>query len=178
MQIVPPRFAAIAAGLLLTGMSLSAGTLTHEHAAQASRPRVYVLDETHVVVSLDLDGDLPGTVTFNFERQADGSITGNWAAMIAYADSTDPASGAEPEDHDQQAKPEGGESTHAHKDFLRLFHRGAVSGAIDSATLTFDASGALSAMSASMSIAQGTLEFTGASGGTGSASLTQFRLVF
>ena len=175
MQIVPPRFAAIAAGLFLTGISLVASTLSHEHTSQASRPRVDVLDDTRVVVSLDLAGDLPGTVTFNFDRQADGTFTGTWAAMIAYADATDPATGVAPEGHDQ-ARPEGGDSSH--KDFLRLVNRGALSGAVEAATLTFEGSGALSAMNASMSIAQGTLEFADATGGTGSASLSQLTLVY
>lgn len=175
-SVVPPRFAVLAVGLLLTGLSLSAAASNHEHASQASRPRVDVLDDTHVVVSLDLSGDLPGTVTFNFERQADGTLAGNWAAMITYADATDPSTGEEPAGHEHHVHAEGGEPSH--KDFLRIVDRGALSGAIESATLTFDASGALSAMSVSMSIAQGTLEFTDAAGGTGSASLSQFTLVF
>lgn len=174
-QIVPPRFAALAAGLLLTGISLSATAVVHEHASQASRPRVDVLDDSRIVVSLDLAGDLPGTVTFKFERQTDGTLAGSWAAMITVADATDPATGQEPAG-DHQASAEGGDASH--KDFLRLVDRGALSGAIDSATLAFDASGALSAMSVSMSITQGTLEFTDAAGGTGSASLSQFTLVF
>lgn len=179
---VPRRLAALTAGLFLAVVSLAATVHPdHERASTASRPRVDVVDDGKIVVSLDLKGDLPGTVTFNFERNPDGTIAGNWAAQIGFADPTDPETGEEPPHEHSAAAHEHGAEEHGetpHKDFLRLVHRGAMSGAIDTAALTFDENGTLTGMTVAMSIAQGTLEFTGAAGGTGTASLTQFALVF
>lgn len=172
---VPAAVAAIVLPLLLAA-SPSANTLSHERSATAARPRVDVVDANKIVVSLDLAGGLPGTVTFNFERAADGTLAGTWAAQIAYADPTDPATGEEPS-HDHSAEPHEHVAGDApHKDFLRLVHRGAMSGVIQSAELSFDGSGVVTAMMVAFSVEQGTLEFTDAAGSTGTASLTQFTL--
>ena len=175
-RTVPAALSAVVVTLLLS-VPLTATSLTHERAATASRPRVDFVDGSKIVVSLDLAGDLPGTVTFNFERAADGTFSGSWAAQIAYADPTDPATGEEPT-HEHSTEPhEHGTGDAPHKDFLRLVHRGAMSGAIQSAALSFDGSGAVTAMTVAFSVEQGTLEFTDAAGSTGTASLTQFTLV-
>lgn len=170
-QRLRPLMAAIAAVTLSAVVSISATTTT-EHSSVASHPRVDILDNGKVVVSLDLAGDLPGTITLTFTRDA-GAVTGEWAAKVAYADNTDPETGEEPPHH----HPEDGEE-HPHKDFLRLIDRGALGGVIHSGELTFDGSGALTAMSAVLAIEQGTEEFTGAAGGTGTATLSQVTIVF
>jgi len=178
---VPRRLAALTASLFLAVVSLAATAHSeHERESTASRPRVDVLDDGRIVVSLDLKGDLPGTVTFHFERHQDGTIAGQWAAQIAYADPTDPETGEEPP-HEHSTEPHEHESgePHAetpHKDFLRLVHRGAMSGPVGSATLTFDGNGALTGMAVTLTVEQGTLEFTDAAGSSGTASLTHFTL--
>ena len=174
-RTVPAALSAVAVALLLS-VPITATSVIHERAATASRPRVDVVDGK-IVVSLDLAGDLPGTVTFNFDRAADGTLAGTWAAQIAYADPTDPATGVEPP-HEHSTEPhEHGTGDTPHQDFLRLVHRGAMSGAIQSAELSFDGNGAVTAMTVAFSVEQGTLEFTDAAGSTGTASLTQFTLV-
>ena len=175
-RTVPAALPAIAVALLLS-VPITATSISHERAATASRPRVDVVDGNKIVVSLDLAGELPGTVTFNFERAADGTLSGTWAAQIAYADPTDPATGEEPS-HEHSIEPhDHGTGDAPHKDFLRLVHRGAMSGAIESAQLSFDNSGVVAAMTVAFSVEQGTLEFADAAGATGTASLTQFTLV-
>ena len=173
MRLLVPRLAALAACLVLHMVTLSASAVSTEHTSQASRPRVDVLDGGRVVVSLDLQGDLKGIVSFHFDCNPDGTCSGDWAAKIAYADSTDPETGEEPH-HDHDA--DGADAPH--KDFLRLVDRGALSGTIESASLTFDQNGALTAMTVPLSITAGTREFTDAAGGSGSASLSALTLVF
>jgi hypothetical protein len=165
--------AAIAVAVTLSAfVSISASTTT-EHSSAASHPRVDILDNGNVVVSLDLAGDLPGTITLTFTRDAAGAMTGEWAAKVAYADNTDPETGEEPAHHDHDDGEE-----HPHKDFLRLIDRGALGGVIQSGELTFDGSGALTSMNAVLAVEQGTEEFTGAAGGTGTATLSQVTIVF
>lgn len=168
MALSPRRGLAIAAALFLSCSTLGAAS-SASHASTASSPRVDVLDGGRVVVNLALTGDLPGLLTLNLQQQSDGSVTGEWALKVAYADHTDPATGEEPpieEDED-----------HPHKDFMRLVNRGTLGGAVTAGSLSFGADGILGDLTATLTINQGSLEFEGATG-TGSATLADLVLQF
>jgi hypothetical protein len=157
--------------------------VTASYASTLSDVRIDVLDSGKVVVSLQASGDFKGLLTLNLEQGSDGAFNGEWAFMVAHADTTDPETGREPEDDGHVHGAGGAEGadeephTHPHRDFVRLVHRGSLSGPITGARLVFDAAGKLADMSAPLSINQATLEFTGVHG-TGSATLAGLTLVF
>jgi hypothetical protein len=178
------------AGGLLVLMAPLLGSSSHaqpavstSYASTLSDVRIDVVDGGKVVVSLQASGDLTGLLTLNLQPGPDGAFAGEWAFMVAHVDTTDPETGLEPEDdghtHATGNAPAAGEELHAHphRDFVRLVHRGSLSGPIAGATLLFDASGKLADVSAPLSINQATLEFSGVQG-TGSATLAGLRLVF
>jgi hypothetical protein len=168
---------------LMGSSSHAQPAVTASYASTLSDVRIDVLDGGKVVVSLQASGDLKGLLTLNLQQGPDGAFSGEWAFMVAHADTTDPETGREPED-DSHAHAAGGADgavgqphTHAHRDFVRLVHRGSLSGPITGAVLVFDAAGKLADMSALLSINQATLEFTGVHG-LGSATLAGLTLVF
>jgi hypothetical protein len=144
--------------------------------ADLSAPRVDVTDAGKTVISLTASGNLKGVVTFQLHRGADGTLTGDWAFTVAHVDNTDPATGREPDPeagHDHGD----GEHHHPHRDYVTMVHRGALAGTITGAELTFDSDGALASLSASLTIAQGSSEFEGATG-SGQATLDALTLFF
>jgi hypothetical protein len=153
------------------------------YASTLSDVRIDVLDDGKVVVSLQASGDLTGLLTVNLQPGQDGAFSGEWAFMVAHVDTTDPETGLEPE-HDSHTHAPGDATAtgqefpaHRHRDFVRLVHRGSLSGPIAGATLVFDATGKLTDVSVPLSINQATLEFTGVRG-NGSATLAGLTLVF
>ncbi|MEO8680504.1 MAG: hypothetical protein ABI665_15740 [Vicinamibacterales bacterium] len=167
------KIGAAFAALLLTAIGTIAAAqqpaTTTSHASTATHPRVDVMAAGKVVVSLDMSGDLPGILTLNLQQQPDGSVTGDWALVVAYADARDPATGDEPS-HEETVG-------HPHKDFLTLVRRGTLGGSITSGSLAFAADGSLADLTAALAIDVGSVEFDGASG-TGSATLADLSLVF
>jgi len=139
--------------------------------------RADVLDQGKVVISAAAGGDLAGLVTLTLYPADSGSYIGEWAFVVAHADNTDPETGVEPEAHGEEDHDHPGADDPPHKDFLRLVHRGALAGAVSSASVTLDADGHLSALSANLAVDRGTQEFLGAAG-SGRASLTDLSLTF
>ena len=122
--------------------------------------------------------DLARTGDADAATRQRGAYGGTWAFTVAHVDNSDPETGLEPEPHGPEGEdPGAGTDDHPHRDFVRLVQRGALAGAIDDAVLTFDAGGALTAVAASLSIGQGTGEFTGAVG-SGRATLTDLTLLY
>jgi hypothetical protein len=148
------------------------------HTAELTDARVDPLDTGETVVSMMASGDLKGVVTFKLRRTAEGGVSGEWAFTVAHVDNTDPATGREPEaEHHHEHGDGHGERAHPHRDYVTMVHRGALAGTVTGAELTFDSAGALATMSASLTIAQGSSEFAGATG-SGQATLTALNLFF
>lgn len=144
------------------------------HTADLSAPRVDVLTGGEMVITLTASGELKGLVTFKLRRAADGSVSGDWAFTIAHVDNADPATGIEPKPPHEH---EHGDHEHPHRDYVTMVHRGALAGAVSGARVSFDSAGALAEMSASLTIAQGSSEFEGATG-SGQATLNALTLFF
>ena len=146
------------------------------HTADLSSPRVDKLDSGEIVVTLAASGELKGLVTFRLRQAADSTVSGDWAFTVAHVDGADPATGIEPEpehahgDHDHHHE-------HPHRDFVTMVHRGSLAGALSGVQLSFDSAGALTDISASLTIAQGSSEFAGATG-SGRATLNALTLFF
>jgi hypothetical protein len=169
----------------------TAGAAHHPHGETHSSGlaglRVDVLADGKVVVSSAAGGDLAGLLTLTLSPTANGSYSGTWAMTVAHADNTDPQTGVEPPAHghadhgglgrDHAADSgEHGEPA-PHQDFVRLVHRGALGGTVNTASLQLGADGGLAALEAQLSVGLGTLEFHGASG-SGHATLTELTLAF
>jgi hypothetical protein len=146
------------------------------HSADLSAPRVDVIAGGETIISLTATGELKGIVTLKLRRTANGTLTGDWAFTVAHVDNSDPATGVEPPSHPQHEHGDG-EHEHAHRDFVTMVHRGALAGTVSDAQLTFDSEGALAELSATLTIAQGSSEFAGATG-TGQATLKTLTLFF
>jgi hypothetical protein len=142
-------------------------------------PRVDRMDDGSVVVSLDAAGDLAGLVTMTLRPGGNGSYVGDWAFTVAHVDNTDPATGVEPDahghDHGGEEPPQG--EPEGHHDFVRLVQRGALSGSISGALLSFDPQGNLAGVVAPLAIGRGSMEFSGVHG-SGSATLSGLTLVY
>jgi hypothetical protein len=175
----------LAVSLLGVAVATGQAPVTSAHSAVLSGARVDVLADGRVAVTMDAEGDLAGSVTLMLTPKSDGTYGGEWAFTIAHVDNTDPETGVEPENaeaphHHAADEPHAFDSPDApplpHRDFVRMVRRGTMNGAIDSATLSFGPDG-LAALTASIAIAQGTVEFAGATG-TGVATLSSLTLVY
>lgn len=162
--------------LLTAGSSVAQQPSGVPHTADLSAPRVDIIDGGDSVISLTATGELKGVVTLKLQRAADGTLKGDWAFTVAHVDNSDPATGVEPPPHHDHEQGDG-EHDHPHRDFVTMVHRGALAGAVSGATLTFDSSGTLAELSATLTIAQGSLEFAGATG-SGQATLKALTLFF
>lgn len=175
---MPPRTRStlvLTAALLALSLPLTAGQAqqAQDHASALGSPRVDLLDDGRVVVSMDAAGDLPGVISFSLQPDGAGGYTGTWAFMVAAADNSDPATGVEPPAHAEDAPHADGEP---HRDFLRLVHRGDLSGTVSHASFSYNDAGAV-AFDATLAIARGGLEFAGVTG-SGSVSLASLTLRF
>ena len=147
------------------------------HSADLSAPRVDVLDTGETVITLTASGELKGLVTFNLRPTPDGRFNGEWAFTVGHVDNADPATGIEPEPEHEHTGGDHEHPGHPHRDYVTVVHRGALAGAISGAQLSFDSAGALTAVSAALTIARGSAEFDGATG-SGEATLTALTLFY
>lgn len=176
---MPPRrrsTLALTAALLALSLRLAAGQApqARDHVSALGSPRVDLLDGGNAVLTFDVAGDLPGILTMQLVPATAGDYTGTWAFMIAGVDNTDPATGVEPAPgaHGDSTPTEGGH----HQDFVRLVHRGDLSGKVTSASFLYDGA-TVADLAAALSIARGGLEFAGLTG-SGAMTLTTLTLRF
>ena len=141
-----------------------------DRAVTLTRQSADVLADGTLVVTSVATGDLRGMVTLTLRPGANGTYAGEWAFTVAHTDHADPATGIEP-------VPEEGHEGHSHVDFVTYVRRGALSGSVSGAQVTFDADGAPTTLTASLAISQGSLEFEGQTG-SGQATLTALNLRF
>jgi hypothetical protein len=171
-------FAAVVAVVLGTSVVSAQQPATPvSHSAELRSPRVDVLEDGKVVISIDSTGDLQGLVTLTLQKTETGLYSGEWALMVSRVDNTDPATGIEPpagHEHRGEVLPH---PDQPHKDFARLEQRGALAGSVKDAMIVLDADGKLGDINAPLTIAQGTLEFRGAAG-SGRITLAGLSLVF
>lgn len=169
-RIPPAAGAALVLLALFMAPAISARTNNAlAYTSTATHARIDPLEDGKIVVNLDVKGDLPGLLTLNLQQNADGTVTGDWALVVAYADPTDPATGEEPDHAETDGQP--------HKDFLRLVRRGTLGGSIRSASLLLNGEGGLADLTAALDVEKGSVEFEGALG-SGTATLADLSLVF
>lgn len=171
-------FATVAAVLALTSFGSAQSSATNHELLLTPQSADRLADGTIVVTSV-ATGDLAGVVTLQLKPAGAGAWDGEWAFTVASVDNTNPETGEEPPAHaegtaDGDGGHEDGEAPH--QDFVRLIHRGSLSGSITAAQVTFDADGVADVL-APLSITQGASEFAGATG-TGQATLSALTLSF
>ncbi|MDQ1741497.1 MAG: hypothetical protein QOE53_3149 [Pseudonocardiales bacterium] len=116
--------------------------------------RVSKTEDGRVVVLMEADNDLKGSLTMTLERDANGTtITGGfWALVLSYTELT---------------PSEGGDGDGASE---RLIQKGTLSGSVTGGSLTLDADGNVAAInSAQLTITQGSVAYEGVNAGGGSA---------
>ena len=153
------------------------------HESTLGAARVDLLDHGKVVISMDAVGELPGIISLTLEPAASGGYTGVWAFMVAKVDNTDPATGVEPPPHEHRAHADSPQTaanpeaeTLPHRDYVRLVHRGDLSGTVTHAVFTHSATGAAD-LFATLTITRGGSEFEGTTG-NGAVTLDTLRLRF
>ena len=141
------------------------------HFSAFGTPTVDVLADGKVVITFIVTGDLQGLLTLTLHPGDGGLYVGDWAMIVAYADNTDPVTGIDPElaGDVPGAGPD--------KGYLRLIHRGALSGSVKDAQVSFDSDGKLTDVFAPLVISQGALEFNNTTG-SGRATLAGLTLYF
>jgi hypothetical protein len=147
------------------------------HTAELGTARVDVLANGKTVISIDTTGEMRGLLTLTLSKGENGLYGGEWAFMVSRVDTTDPATGVEPPDGHTHPAEAGVHTDTPHKDFLRLEHRGALSGTVAGAMLVLDQDGTLGAISATLAITQGAAEFNGVTG-SGRLTLAGLTLLF
>lgn len=167
----------VCAAVLVPASAL--GQNTTSQSANLANRRVDLLADGTIVVSFTTHGDLAGNLTLTLRPSANGAYAGQWAFLVGHTDGTDPQTGIDATELAHQpgaAHDEATADNATHRDFVRQVERGSVHGAISFAVVTFGANG-LEALTASLTIADGTLEFAGLTG-TGSASLDVLTLFY
>jgi hypothetical protein len=168
----------------------SARVVTQDRPARSARtylgtlaePRVSTTEDGRTVISLDAAGDLRGHLTLNLTRREDGSLTGDWAFVVAYlqdltADGSitlpTPAPLAEHEHHAE------------HREYAKFVREGTVQGTVESVTLRTGPDGRpLGLELADLNVTAGSMNFAGAAGTgrltfvVGDAPKTTFTLTF
>lgn len=142
-----------------------------EHTATTATTSVDSVGGGGVVVTLHATGEMAGVLTLDLRPAGKGTYDGTWSFTVAHTDNTDPDTGLEPPVHEEGEVPD---EDHPHLDFVRLVHRGSMSGTVTGALLTIN-NGSLASLSAPLGIDGGASEFAGIAG-TGVATLTTLSL--
>jgi len=159
--------------LLMTIRGAAQQPLAIAHSSTLSGLSADLLENGDVIISSEALGDLRGLVTLTLHPYAGGYI-GEWAFTVAHADNTDPATGVDPE---LAEGPHNDNDGDIHHSFLRLVQQGTLQGTVNAASLSLDTNGALTGVSAALTIDKGAREFDGATG-TGQATLDSLTLIF
>jgi hypothetical protein len=170
---------ALAACLIWVVAAAGQAPVPVTHTSELSQPKIDVLADGRVAVTMDAAGDLAGSITLMLTPNGDGTFGGEWAMTVAHADISDPEPGDEPTTEEAHHEhPAGQEPEHEgpHRDFLRLVRRGALNGVVSSASVTFDANG-VADVAANLAISNGAVEFANATG-NGLATLSSLTLTF
>jgi len=124
-------------------------------------PQVSVHQDGDTIIVMTARGELPGTLTLKFHKDADGSITeGEWAFNVSYTEV-------------QEIEPEvpGGED---HSEFL--IQRGTLKGTISGGTAALNGEGSISSISSvQLRVNGGSLEFYSTSSGVGNGQVTNLQ---
>jgi hypothetical protein len=171
--------ACLATGAAAQGQSSTPSPVAHVSSFIA--PQADVLSDGSVVITFTATGDLKGLLTLTL-HQGDGSAyVGAWGFTVQHAENTDPVTGVDVDYEDglealASGQPDvdvpGGPPV-----YFALIQQGSLTGAVTNAVVSFDANGKLADVSATLTVASGTLEFVGATG-TGQATLSGLNLIF
>ena len=126
------------------------------HNSTLNRPRVSYQNNGRIVVSMEVQGDIRGDLTFILDTSADGSVrSGVWSLVSSYVESI-------------PAPPGGGADGGGGEIFVA---NGTLTGKTVSASVSFNADGSVASMSvAQLSVDGGSLTFSNISQGSGFAT--------
>jgi hypothetical protein len=144
------------------------------HSMTLKHVRVSVVDATHVVVSADAAGDVPGLFTLDVTSNGTG-WDGRWVLTSSYVRDVDPNGVplAAPPDEDHAHDGTGTSVSHErdhdhagapHVDRSEAVHNGAVSGAVTAAELAQGDGGIITGLSSTVTVSAGSITFAGATG--------------
>ena len=132
------------------------GTLSH--------PRVSNSPDGHVIVSLDVNGDIRGQLTLNLANGGGGGLDGTWALMASYLQDLNPDGSVNP----TPSHLEPNEDHAEHREYIQFVNDGSLQGTITGVAIRTDAGGAPTGIDAAqVVVSAGTVKFTGAKGSGG-----------
>jgi hypothetical protein len=138
------------------------------HLTTLTRARVSTLAEGRIVVSMDAEGDLPGSMTVTLSPDGAGGYTGQWAHVVAFLEDLNADGTSAPLEHAPGVhemllhEPVLHEQ---HREYTRPVRRGTLSGAVVAATLRTDVNGHVTGVNfAELTVAAGSLTFRGVAG--------------
>jgi len=160
------RLTGLAALVLLISIAAHAQAIPSTYSSTFAEPRADVRADGKLVISFTATGDLAGTLTLTLSPE-DAGYAGEWAFMVGRLEETGEAAGT-------IDTPDGAAGSGAPQIFIQ---RGALSGTVAGAVVTFDADGEVTHVVAPLAVDAGTLEFKDAHG-TGQATFAGLSLVF
>ena len=135
-----------------------------------SGARVSMLDTGRIVASFEARGDVRGLVTVTLDRDAKGSIGGEWVLVSRYVRDLNADGQVDDRMAAERAALPGAELHGLHKEYIDIYEGGTLRGSVTGGSLAFDVDGALTGItSLQLAIDGGNLSFAGAAG---TASLT------
>jgi hypothetical protein len=135
-----------------------------------SGARVSMLDKGRIVASFEARGDVRGMVTVTIDRDAKGSLAGEWVLVSRYVRDLNADGQVDDRMAAERAALPGAELHGLHKEYIDIYEGGTLRGPVTGGSLAFDVDGALVGIeSLQLAIADGNLTFAGA---RGTASLT------
>jgi hypothetical protein len=129
-----------------------------------------MLDKGRIVASFEARGDVRGMVTVTLDRDAKGSLAGEWVLVSRYVRDLNADGQVDDRMAAERAALPGAELHGLHKEYIDIFEGGTLRGSVTGGSLAFDVDGALVGIeSLQLAIDGGNLSFAGAKG---TASLT------
>ncbi len=130
-----------------------------------SGARVSMLDKGRIVASFEARGDVRGLVTVTIDRDAKGSLGGEWVLVSRYVRDLNADGQVDDRMAAERAALPGAELHGLHKEYIDIFEGGTLRGSVTGGSLTFDVDGALAGIeSLQLAIDGGNLSFAGVKG--------------
>ena len=130
-----------------------------------SGARVSMLDKGRIVASFEARGDVRGMVTVTIDRDAKGSLGGEWVLVSRYVRDLNADGQVDDRMAAERAALPGAELHGLHKEYIDIFEGGTLRGSVTGGSLAFDVDGALVGIeSLQLAIDGGNLSFAGAKG--------------
>lgn len=130
-----------------------------------SGSRVSMLEKDRIVASFDAGGDVRGMLTVTIDRDAKGTLTGEWVLVNRFVRELNAQGQPDDSFARERAALPGTELHRLHREYIDIYEGGTLRGSITGGTLSFDVDGVLVGIdSLQLAVIDGNLGFEGRKG--------------